>query len=220
MTSAAKLVGLDLSPRTVFCIGRNYAEHARELGNAVPSEPVVFLKPTSALCGEGSLIRLPAGSVRVDHEVEVVLAIGIGGKSIPESQALAHVAGYAVGIDVTWRDQQDHAKQKGLPWTLAKGLDTFAPVSGFVPASQVGNPLELPFRLHVNGSLKQEGSTRGMLFSIPFLIAYLSSRFTLAPGDLIFTGTPPGVGPIVSGDRLEALLGEGLARLSVGVTSS
>ena len=217
MTTLNHIAGLGLTPRNVFCIGRNYAEHAKELGNAIPTEPVVFLKPTSALCGEETEIRLPAGSTRVDHEVEVVIAIGRGGWQIPESAALAHVAGYAIGIDVTWRDQQDKAKQKGLPWTVAKGLDTFAPLSQFVRASEVGNPLDLPFSLKIDGTLRQEGRTSGMLFSIPQLIAYLSTLFTLAPGDLIFTGTPSGVGPLQSGNRLEAELGAGLARLQVRV---
>src|SRR4051812_16494850 len=124
-----ELKPLGLTARTVFGIGRNYAEHARELGNPVPGDPVVFLKPVSALCRGGAAIVLPAKSRSVHHEVEVVVALGRGGKNIPESEAVPCIAGYAVGIDVTARDVQDELKKKSLPWAIAKGFDTFAPVS-------------------------------------------------------------------------------------------
>jgi 2-keto-4-pentenoate hydratase/2-oxohepta-3-ene-1,7-dioic acid hydratase in catechol pathway len=219
-----KLPGLpELSLGTVYCIGRNYAEHARELGNAVPEEPVVFLKPQSAVALPGSPIRLPAVSKRVDHETEIVIAIGKSGKNVFAGDALALVAGYAVGIDVTARDLQEAAKKKALPWAVAKGFDTFAPISEFVPADRVAEPFELGVTLEVNGQLRQTGKASGMIFPVDALIAYLSGIFTLAPGDLIFTGTPPGVGPLVAGDRLVARLiegaGESLALLKTSCIS-
>lgn len=231
------LPGLDFEARNIFCIGRNYAEHARELRNEVPSEPVVFLKPTGALSWGGAPLRLPALSANVHHEVELVVAMGadplaesgllprgeIGGAqpggadlsgAKPSSAALSDeacaraIAGLAVGIDVTARDLQERAKSKGLPWTLAKGLRGFAPVSRFVPAQGV-DLASLEIELRVSGALRQQGSTSQMLFSIPSLIAYLARHFGLSRGDLIFTGTPAGVGPIRSGDVLEARLSAG-----------
>jgi 2-keto-4-pentenoate hydratase/2-oxohepta-3-ene-1,7-dioic acid hydratase in catechol pathway len=207
---------LGLTPRTVFAIGRNFAEHARELGNAVPAAPVVFLKPLSALAGASQPIRLPAVG-RIDHEVEIVVAIGKGGRHIAPERAQAHIAGYAVGIDVTARDLQEDAKRRGLPWTVAKGYDTFAPLGAFVGPEAIGDG-PLGVSLTVNGQLRQRGDTSQMIFPIPQLIAYLSTVFTLQPGDLIFTGTPSGVGPLAPGDRLVATLGEDLARLEISVT--
>ncbi len=202
--------------RTVYCIGRNYAEHAKELGNAVPSSPVVFLKPTASLCRTGWKIVLPKNVGRVDHEVELVVAMAGSGRNIPADKALDFVAGYAVGIDVTARDLQAQAKGSGLPWALSKGFDTFAPLSDFIPRGEAGaGPFE--FSLKVNGELKQSGCTKDMLFSVPSLIAYLSSAFTLNPGDLIFTGTPAGVGPLRSGDQVEAELERGRVSLSLTV---
>lgn len=206
------LPGTGLSAQNIYCIARNYAEHARELGNAVPSTPIVFLKPTSSLCLNGSTIQLSALSNHVHHEVEVVVAIGFPAKNISADQALSVIAGFAVGIDVTARDLQDEAKKGGKPWALSKGLPTFAPVSTFVKAT-----LPLGFSLSVNSEVRQSGSTDDMIFNIPSLIAYLSTVFTLAPGDIIFTGTPAGVGPLAHGDRLLATLGQGLASLSLSV---
>lgn len=202
--------------RTIYCVGRNYAQHAKELGNAVPSSPVIFLKPTSALCRSGWKITLPKGTGRVDHEVELVVAMAGGGKHIPADKALDFVAGYAVGIDVTARDLQQVAKDGGLPWALSKGMDTFAPVSDFIPRLEVGaGPLN--FSLQVNGVLKQKGSSKDMLFSVPEIIAYLSQFFTLNTGDLIFTGTPAGVGPLNGGDQVDAELEGGRVNLSLTV---
>lgn len=188
---------------SIYCIGRNYSEHARELGNPVPAEPVVFLKPW------GSLLEAPASSEpeqvsvqglgRVDPEVEIVLWIGPG----------RSVKGYSVGLDFTARDFQDRAKSKGLPWTLAKGLKNFAPIGPFVDASRVKDPSQLKVELKVNGKLRQSGFAHQMLFSFEALLGYLDRWFPLGEGDLVFTGTPPGVGPVQSGDRLEATLSEG-----------
>jgi acylpyruvate hydrolase len=202
--------------RSVFCVGRNYVAHAKELGNAVPVEPVIFLKPASSLTRSGRKIILPPSSQQVDHEVELVVAMGGGGRGISEANALDFVAGYAIGIDVTARDLQDVAKKKQLPWTVSKGFDTFAPVSDFLPRAKLGDgPLE--FTLTVNGEVRQRGNTSNMLFSVPKIIAHLSTIFTLSPGDLIFTGTPEGVGPLRAGDKLVAELGKGQATLEVTV---
>lgn len=202
--------------RTVYCVGRNYPEHAKELGNAVPSSPVIFLKPTAALCRSGWKIVLPKKVGRVDHEVELVVAMAGGGKNIPVGNALDFVAGYAVGIDVTARDLQAIAKDSGLPWALSKGFDTFAPVSDFIPRTEAGaGPFD--FSLKVNGRITQRGCSKEMLFSVPEIIAYLSQVVTLNTGDLIFTGTPAGVGPLQVGDQVEAELEGGRVSLSLKV---
>lgn len=208
---------LQISPHNIFCIGRNYAEHAHELKNAVPQEPVVFLKPLNALTADGGTIVLPCQSQNVQHEVEIVVLLEKGGKNIAEDQAYQHIAGFAVGIDVTARDLQKQAKDQGLPWTLAKGFDTFAPLSAFVPREDVHDWKSLTVTLTVNGELRQRGVACDMIFTIPFLIRYLSERFTLEAGDLIFTGTPAGVGPLKAGDRLLATLGTDLTQLTVNV---
>jgi 2-keto-4-pentenoate hydratase/2-oxohepta-3-ene-1,7-dioic acid hydratase in catechol pathway len=210
-----QLPGIEMSPQNVYCIGRNYAQHAKELGNQVPTTPLVFLKPNTALCGSGSTVLLPRQSMLVHHEVEVVVAIGKAGKNVSKERALDLVAGYAIGIDVTARDLQDKAKASGSPWTLAKGLPTFAPISAFVKA-----PLPLSFSLSVNSETRQRGHTNEMIFAIPELISYLSSTFWLTPGDLIFTGTPAGVGPLKDGDHCVAILGDNLAQLNVSVSAS
>ncbi|QEL55103.1 fumarylacetoacetate hydrolase family protein [Chromobacterium paludis] len=199
-------VKLGLQPvrvRNIFCIGRNYAAHAAELGNAVESEPLVFLKPTSALLDESSRIRLPEYSSDVHHECELVALIGKGGDDIAPEKALGHVAGYGIGLDLTARDVQAEAKRKGHPWTKAKGFRGAACVSTLVPAASVADPQRLSFELRVNGQLRQHGDAGLMLFTLAQQISYLSRVYGLSDGDLIFTGTPEGVGRIVSGDALE-----------------
>lgn len=208
----------ELNIGTIFCIGRNYVEHARELKNEVPDQPLVFLKPAGSVIFSGETIRIPAQSNNVHHEVELVVAIGKPGKNIPEEHALEHVRGYAVGIDVTARDIQQIAKSNSHPWTVAKGFDTFAPLSTFVSAEQIGDPQNIDLSLAVNGELRQHDNTRLMIFTVTRLISYLSEIFTLQPGDLIFTGTPKGVSPIQSGDKIAASLGNDLARLNLTVT--
>ena len=199
---------LSVTPGKILCIGKNYAKHAAEMGGDVPEEPMVFLKPATALIGHGGRIVLPPQSEDVHHEVELVVAIGRGGKNIREEDALDYVDSYAVGLDMTARDLQAKAKAKGHPWTVAKGFDTFAPLGTLVPAREVRDPQALSIRLTVNGEVRQAGSTRDMIFSVAHLIHYCSTIFTLLPGDLLFTGTPEGVGPVHEGDVLEATLGD------------
>lgn len=206
-----------LSAHTLFCIGRNYAEHAKELNNPIPDRPVVFTKPLTTLLPDGGTVILPPVTTDVHHEVELVVAIGTGGKNIPIESALSHVAGYAIGLDMTARDIQTSLKAKSHPWELAKGLDTFAPLGTFVDAASLPDPSNLTLELRVNGDLRQSGTTADMLNTIPSLISFLSSYFTLTPGDLIFTGTPAGVAAVQDGDVLEAVLGDRLSTLTVGV---
>ena len=196
--------GLVVRPGKLVCIGRNYAKHAAEMKSDVPENPVIFLKPSTSLVGQGGKVILPPMSREVHHEIELVVAIGRGGKQIPINDALNHVDGYALGLDMTARDLQEQAKLKGLPWSISKGFDTFAPLGPLAKAHDVGDPQQLEFELRVNGEVRQKARTADMIFSVAFLISYCSSMFTLLPGDLIFTGTPDGVGPVVTGDLLEA----------------
>ncbi|WP_137939285.1 fumarylacetoacetate hydrolase family protein [Chitinivorax sp. B] len=192
----------------IYCIGRNYAAHAAELGNKIEETPLVFIKPTSSLHHPDQPVALPAFSNDVHFETELVILIGKGGKHIAEADALQHVAGYAVGLDLTARDVQSAAKAKGLPWTLAKGFDGAACISDFVEPDVVGDVGQIQFSLMLNGVRRQAGNTAMMLFPVPYLIHYLSTVFTLQPGDLIYTGTPEGVGPLTSGDELVLSLGD------------
>ena len=212
------LPGLGDSPvGKILGIGTNYASHAAEMGSGVGGDPVVFLKPASALCGDGAVVRAPGPGHELHHEVELVVAIGRGGRRIPFEQALAHVGGYAVGLDLTLRDLQREAKKLGRPWALAKGFDTSAPVSAFTAAGAVPDPQKLLLTLKVNGTLRQSGSTADMIVPVAGLIAVVSQFMTLEPGDLIFTGTPAGVGALKEGDVLEAeAAGVGMLRVTVG----
>jgi acylpyruvate hydrolase len=200
----------------VLCIGRNYSDHIRELGNATPEAPVIFIKPASSVIGEGEAIVIPFYSRECHYEVELALLIGRKGKDIPVEQAMEHIAGYGVGIDLTLRDVQDEQKKKGLPWEIAKGFDTACPLSAFVEASGVADPQDLRIRMTVNGEIRQDGNTSMMIHPIPAIINYMSRSFTLDPGDVILTGTPAGVGRIVPGDHLIADI-PGVATLRVSV---
>lgn len=203
---------------SIYCIGRNYVEHVRELNHEVPDEPLVFLKPASAVIHDGGSVVLPGKSREVHHEIELVAAIGKEANGISREKALDYVAGYGIGIDVTARDLQAKAKRAGTPWTVAKGFDTFAPLSDFIPADRIADPQQLDLELRVNGKIRQKGGTDLMIFPVDELISYLSGIFTLYPGDLLFTGTPAGVSPIEAGDRLTGSMGDDLASLSVNVT--
>ncbi len=177
----------------------------------VPDTPVIFMKPSTALVHDGEPIRMPGNSREMHHEVELVVAIGTRCKNVPAAEAYRHVLGYGVGLDMTLRDLQSEAKKKGLPWTVSKGFDTSAPVSEFIPAGRIPNPHGLTISCTVNGQLRQHSSTEAMLFTIDRIIAYASTLFTLEEGDLLFTGTPEGVGPVKPGDVVEAELA-GLTR--------
>ncbi len=215
--SSKKIPELDIFVNNVFCIGRNYALHAKELGNKVPDEPMVFLKPNSSICFHGDLISLPPVSNDVHHEVEMVVAISKKAKNIQPKDALDYVAGIGVGIDFTARDLQQKAKNAGHPWTLAKGFDGFAPIGNFIKLREQISVTGLPISLTCNNEIRQEGNTSDMIFPVEQLIAYLSNHFTLSEGDLIFTGTPDGVSKVSSGDKIKAVLGDGLSGLEVSV---
>jgi 2-keto-4-pentenoate hydratase/2-oxohepta-3-ene-1,7-dioic acid hydratase in catechol pathway len=186
-----------LRPTKIVCVGRNYAKHAAELGNDVPAEPLIFLKPPSSIVSAGVPIVLPAGVGRVDYEGEIGLVIGTRGRRIRAEDAWDHVAALVPVNDVTARDLQRSDDQ----WTRAKGFDTFCPVGAPVPLADVDRSA-LSVRTTVNGEVRQEGSSSDMVFDIPALIAHISGIMTLEPGDLIATGTPDGIGPIVSGDEV------------------
>lgn len=181
------------NPQKILCVGANYADHAAESGMDVPSEPIIFSKPPTALCGPGDTILLPKIGAKVDYEAELVVVIGKRGKNISQAQAMQHVAGYCCGHDVSARDWQ-----KGKPggqWTLGKGFDTFAPLGPqLVTSDEVGDPNNLCVQFRLNGETMQDSSTSQFIFKVDFLIAYISNVMTLMPGDLLYTGTPPGVG--------------------------
>jgi 5-carboxymethyl-2-hydroxymuconate isomerase len=213
-----RLVG---TPKTywvgkVVCVARNYTEHIKELGNEVPDKAVFFIKPSSSIIRDGEKVVIPPYSHDCHHEVELAVLIGKWGKNIAEEDAMEHVSGYGVALDLTLRDVQSEQKQKGLPWEIAKGFDTSCPLSDFIPAAQVEDPHTLRIALSVNGKSRQDSTTAFMMRQIPALIAAASAYFTLEEGDILLTGTPAGVGPVVSGDRLEAEIEE-VGRLEVMV---
>lgn len=190
----------------IICIGRNYVAHARELNNEVPDKPVFFMKPDSALVTSNRPFFYPEFSSDVHHELEVVIRINRLGRSIEEQFAGRYYNELALGVDFTARDLQAEQKKKGLPWEIAKGFDYSAPISEFFPLEKYGDIHNLSFRLDLNGKTVQDGSTSLMIFSFEKIIAYVSRFMTLKTGDLIFTGTPAGVGPVAINDRLEAYL--------------
>ena len=211
-----KLNGHDVPIGKIVCIGRNYAEHIKELGNQTPDKPVIFIKPASSLISSGGTVVIPGHSDDCHHEIELAVLIGKTAKDVTAEEALDYVSGYAVALDLTLRDVQGEQKAKGLPWEIAKAFDTSCPLSVFVPASQVDDPQNLQLKLTVSGEVRQNGNTRDMMQSIAELIAATSAYFTLEEGDVLLTGTPSGVGRIVSGDRLEASI-EQVGILSVSV---
>lgn len=190
----------------IFAIGRNYAEHIKELNNERPDEPVIFTKPDTAILKNNEPFYYPSFSADVHHEVEILLKIDKEGKNIDEKFAGKYYKEIGIGIDFTARDLQQKAKEKGLPWDIAKGFNGSAPISEFIPLEQIKDLHNLNFSLKVNGQYKQQGNTSLMLFSFDYIIAYLSKFFTLKKGDIIFTGTPKGVGPVKAGDKLEAFI--------------
>ncbi len=204
--------------RRVYCIGRNYADHAREMGGDPDREaPFFFCKPADSLDASGRFPYPPA-SKDVHHEVELLVALGAGGRDVAAEAALGLVYGYAVALDMTRRDLQGEAKRTGRPWDVAKGFDCSAPVGPLHPATTVGQPAAGRIALTVNGEIRQEGDLNQMVWSVPEMIATLSGLFELCAGDVILTGTPAGVGPVVPGD---VMVGEiaGLGQLEVRVTA-
>jgi acylpyruvate hydrolase len=202
----------------IICVGRNFVDHAKELGNAVPTEPFFFLKPPSSLLLSGA-IEKPPQVTDLHFEVELGVLIGTGGRDIPKSKAMSHIAGYVLALDMTARCVQEAAKAKRLPWTLAKGFDTFCPISKVVPGRKVADPQSLDLWLKVDGQLRQQGNTRDMIFSIADQIAFLSQRMSLTPGDLLLTGTPAGVGAVQVGQIITAGLESGGKSLGTHVNT-
>lgn len=190
--------------RRVFCVGRNYAAHAREMGNDPTREPPFFFnKPADTLVTDGKDTPYPSQTNNLHHEIELVVAIGTGGREISVADALSHVFGYAVGLDLTRRDLQDDAKATRRPWDMSKGFDASAPISQIIPASRIGHPASGRITLKVNGTMRQSGDLADQIWPVPDIISTLSRFVMLAAGDLIFTGTPEGVAAISPGDVLE-----------------
>jgi fumarylpyruvate hydrolase len=201
--------------RRIWCVGQNYADHAREMGGNPDREPPFFFaKPADAIVPGGGALPFPVATANLHHEVELVVAIGGGGSQVAPEEAPALVYGYAVGLDMTRRDLQAEAKKLGRPWALAKGFDQSCPISPIVPAAAIGHPLRGRISLSVNGAIRQDGDLADMIWPVADAIAYLSRFVTLAPGDLLMTGTPAGVGPVVIGDMLVGEC-EGVGRIDV-----
>ena len=192
----------------VVCVGRNYAEHARELNNAIPTEPVLFIKPATALARLEEPLSIPLNYGACHFEAEMAVLIGERLSRCSEQQASSAIAGIGVALDLTLRDLQSALKDKSLPWEKAKGFDGACPVSAFVAREEVGDLQNLQIQLRQNGQLQQDGNSGDMLTPVLPLLVYISQFFTLEPGDMVLTGTPAGVGPLISGDQLEVSLGD------------
>ncbi len=190
----------------IICIGRNYAEHAKELNNAIPTEPVFFMKPDTALLKDGEPFYYPEFTKDLHHEIEIVIKINKVGKHIEEQFAHKYYEEIGLGIDFTARDLQAKAKEKGLPWEKAKAFDGSAPIGKFIHKSQLGDLANIDFELKINGTSKQIGNTKDLLFSFDQIISYVSKFVTLKVGDLIYTGTPEGVGAVNIGDKLQGFV--------------
>ena len=206
---------IKLKTTKIIAVARNYKAHADEMRQSVPKEPKIFLKPPSAMIGNNGVVILPKLSKRVDHEIELAVLIKTMCRKISPQNALENILGYTVIVDITARDIQKKAKNIGMPWTIAKGFDTFAPIGPIImPANQI-NPNNLDIWLKVNGEYKQQSNTKNMIFSVGELISFISKIMTLEPMDIIATGTPEGVGPIKHGDTIEAgIQGIGILKFS------
>jgi len=203
--AAVPVVGGGSFPvRRVYCVGRNYAEHAQEMGHSGREPPFFFMKPADTLVAvpehETVRIQYPTLTSNYHHEIELVVAIGVGGTNIKAADAPAHIWGYAVGLDMTRRDLQGEMKKQGRPWEIGKAFEQSAPIGPLVPKTKTGELLNGPITLHVNGTLKQKGDLSDLIWSVNETIEQMSTAWELAPGDLIFTGTPAGVGAVVRGD--------------------
>jgi len=204
--------------RRIYCVGRNYEEHAKEMGFTGREPPFFFLKPADAIVhvpeGQTGEMPYPPGTSNLHYEMELVVAIGIGGANIKAADAMKHVWGYAVGLDMTRRDLQNEAKKQGRPWEIGKGFDHSAPIGPIVPAAQAGNHSAASIELKVNGAVKQSSTTSKLIWNIAESIEHLTMYWRLEPGDLIFTGTPEGVGAVVKGDLMEGRV-DGVGSLKV-----
>lgn len=187
----------------IFCIGRNYVDHIAELKNETPTEPVVFMKPNNSIIESGQTLTLPAYSKSVHYECELVLLIGQDADSINQTDPLSIISGYGIGLDLTARDIQSRLKEKGLPWTKSKGFRGAAALSHFVAAAKLANPNDCTFTFKINGELRQQGQTSLMIYPLPHILKELAETYGLRKGDIVFTGTPAGVGELNSGDKLE-----------------
>ena len=218
------IAGTDLSyaVRRIYCVGRNYAEHAREMGFEPEREsPFFFTKPADAIALDGATIAYALATQNLHHEVELVAAIGKSGVNIARESALEHVYGYAVGIDMTRRDLQLAARDKGRPWDVGKAFDESAPISAIHQSGEIGHPHAGAIRLSVNGQLRQNADLKQLLCPVADLVVELSRLFVLKPGDLIYTGTPAGVGPVTTGDELHGSIeGVGTITIRIGARSA
>jgi fumarylpyruvate hydrolase len=205
--------------RRIFCVGRNYAEHVREMGGDLREPPFFFTKPADAVLTGGAAMPYPSQTGELHHEMELVAAIGHGGADIAVADALKHVLGYAAGLDMTRRDLQAAAKKAGKPWDMAKGFDHSAPIGELVPAARLPNPTRGRITLRVNGAVRQDSDLSNMIWSVAETVAYLSGLVRLAPGDLIFTGTPEGVAAVMPGDLLEGEI-EGVGRVQTTIVQA
>ncbi|MCG8709917.1 fumarylacetoacetate hydrolase family protein [Brenneria sp. 4F2] len=199
---------LDFPVNKVVCVGSNYSAHIKEMGSATPAEPVLFIKPESALCDLRQPVAIPKGFGAVHHEVELAVLIGTPLKQATEERVARAIAGYGVALDLTLRDLQSQFKKAGQPWEKAKAFDGSCPISGFIPVAEFGDPQQTALGVKVNDEVRQQGNTSDMITPILPLIAYMSRFFTLRAGDIILTGTPQGVGPIQSGDMLKITIND------------
>ncbi|MFJ3058817.1 fumarylacetoacetate hydrolase family protein [Herbaspirillum sp. NPDC087042] len=209
--------GAPFPVRRIYCVGRSYAAHAREMGHDPDREPpFFFMKPADAIVPTDSVVPYPAATADYHHEIEMVVALGKGGRDVPVEQALDLIYGYGVGLDMTRRDIQAQAKKLGRPWDMAKGFDQSAPCAPIVPVAQAGHPDKGAVWLKVNGEIRQQGDLSDLIWSVAETISYLSGLVELFPGDLIYTGTPEGVGAVVKGDKLQGHV-EGLPDINITI---
>ncbi len=204
-------ISLDLPVGKVVCVGRNYAEHAKELNNPVPTSPILFMKPSTAVVPLEGGFAIPHGQGECHHELEMAVLIGQPLKNADEAAAQNAVLGYGIGLDLTLRDLQNRLKEKSHPWEIAKAFDGANPLSAFVGVKRIADPEHTDIELSVNGAVRQSGNTSDMITPVFALIAYISRHFTLLPGDVIMTGTPAGVAALHGGDVLELSLGSVLS---------
>ena len=218
LVTTVPVVGGDPFPvRRIYCVGRNYAAHAREMGHDPQREaPFFFMKPADAIVATDSTVPYPSKTSDYQHEIELVVALGQGGRDVPVEQALQLVFGYAVGLDMTRRDLQSEAKKLARPWDMGKGFDQSAPCAPLVPIAQAGHPAQGAIWLKVNGELRQQGDLSDQIWNVAETIAALSTLVELCPGDLIYTGTPEGVGAVVRGDHLQGHI-DGLPELNITI---